>query len=100
MRLCRFTSNKDAVRVGLLADESMVLDLTPAGISSIWMLLEQADALGTIQRASRGNLPRLKLAEVELLSPVEHSASSGESPKRTATLPIAKGTNAIKSAKA
>jgi 2-dehydro-3-deoxy-D-arabinonate dehydratase len=71
MRLCRFTPNKDAVRIGFLADESTVLDLTPAGISSIWMLLEQADTEETIQRVSPENLPRFKLAEIELLSPVE-----------------------------
>jgi 2-dehydro-3-deoxy-D-arabinonate dehydratase len=72
MKLCRFTHGTGAARLGLLsADAATVLDLTPAGFTQLHSLLESADATARLQEAARGNLPRLALADIKLLAPVE-----------------------------
>jgi 2-dehydro-3-deoxy-D-arabinonate dehydratase len=71
MKLCRFTSGSDDVRLGLVADDATVLDLTLAGLTRLTPLLESADPVAELQGAARGKLPRLALAEVRLCAPVE-----------------------------
>ena len=71
MKICRFTHGDSAVRLGLVANEATVLDLTPAGIVSLQSVLEAADPVALLQQAARGPLPRLALADVILRAPVE-----------------------------
>ncbi|HEY1663211.1 MAG TPA: fumarylacetoacetate hydrolase family protein [Verrucomicrobiae bacterium] len=71
MKLCRFKHTTEEVRIGLVVDGAMVLDLAPAGITRMFPLLESADAVAQLDRLTKTNLPRVSLAEVKLLTPVE-----------------------------
>ena len=72
MKVCRFKQgSSNEVRVGLVADDATVLDLTPAGINRLFPLLEGPEPVRQLEEAARGNLPRLALAEVRLCAPVE-----------------------------
>ena len=71
MKLCRFKNKTDAIRVGLVTDNSTLLDLTPAGITQMFPLLENENALAQLADLAKGNLPRLALSEVTLCAPVE-----------------------------
>ncbi len=71
MKLCRFKNKTDAIRVGLLTDNSTVLDLTPAGITQMSPLLESENVFAQLADLAKQNLPRLPLSEVTLCAPVE-----------------------------
>jgi 2-dehydro-3-deoxy-D-arabinonate dehydratase len=71
MKICRFKTKTDAVRIGLVADDSTLLDLTPAGITELFPVLEGEDPVAQLNQLARQNLPRVALAEVQLLTPVE-----------------------------
>jgi 2-dehydro-3-deoxy-D-arabinonate dehydratase len=71
MKLCRFRLGDDDVRLGLVAEDATVTDLTPAGITGLEAVLESDDPTGELKRAARGNLPRRALSAVRLCSPVE-----------------------------
>ncbi|MGA2281810.1 MAG: fumarylacetoacetate hydrolase family protein [Verrucomicrobiota bacterium] len=71
MKLCRFKNKQGQVRVGLVADDSTLLDLTPAGINQMHPLLECADPVSQLDRIAKEKLPRLALSEVQLCAPVE-----------------------------
>jgi len=71
MKLCRFREQSEAPRVGLILNESTVLDLSRAGISRMQLLLEADDAVAQLERLTAQDLPRLALAEVRLCAPVD-----------------------------
>jgi len=71
MNICRFKHKHGDVRVGLVADDSAVLDLTPAGITRLHALLESEDPVAKLNQIARASLPRLELTEVQLCAPVE-----------------------------
>jgi 2-dehydro-3-deoxy-D-arabinonate dehydratase len=71
MKLCRFKNKTDAIRIGLVTDNSTLLDLTSAGITQMFPLLENENALAQLTDLAKGNLPRLALSEVTLYAPVE-----------------------------
>jgi 2-dehydro-3-deoxy-D-arabinonate dehydratase len=71
MKICRFKSKTDDVRIGLVADDSTLLDLTPTGITKLFPLLESDDPVAQLGQLAIQNLPRVALAEVKLLAPVE-----------------------------
>jgi 2-dehydro-3-deoxy-D-arabinonate dehydratase len=73
VKLCRFTSPSSPWPcVGLLtADDSAVLDLASAGITSLTALLERADLAAYLRRLAAGPLRALPLDSVRLLAPVE-----------------------------
>ena len=71
MKICRFKNKTDAIRIGLVTDESTLLDLTPAGITKLFPLLESDDPAAQLNQLATQNLPRIALAEVRLLAPVE-----------------------------
>ena len=71
MKICRFKTKTDAIRVGLVADDSTLLDLTPAGITELSPLLEGENPVAQLNQLARQNLPRVALAEVQLLAPIE-----------------------------
>jgi len=70
MKICRFQQN-DSVRVGLVADNSTLLDLSPAGITRLDSILEHENPTAHLSRCAQEKLPRLPLAEVQLLAPIE-----------------------------
>jgi len=71
MNIFRFKNEHGDVRVGLVADDSAVLDLTPAGITRLHPLLEGEDPVANLNQIARASLPRLELSEVQLCAPVE-----------------------------
>jgi 2-dehydro-3-deoxy-D-arabinonate dehydratase len=71
MRVCRFAPGRDEVRLGVVTDERTVLELTPAGVTSLTALLESPDPAGWARAAARGSLPRHALSNVTLHAPVE-----------------------------
>ncbi len=71
MKLCRFQTASGPVRVGLVDEDSAVLDLTPAGITELEPLLESDDPVARLGGLATGTLPRRGLADVRLCAPVE-----------------------------
>ena len=71
MKICRFTSASHDTRIGLGDGDGHVLDLTPAGITSLSQLLDTGDVKGALAAIEPGNLPRLKIADVTFRAPVE-----------------------------
>jgi 2-dehydro-3-deoxy-D-arabinonate dehydratase len=71
MKACRFTTADGIARVGLLAADDTLVDLTPAGIRRLDTLLEDRDAPVRLDALARESLPRHPLASVRLLPPVE-----------------------------
>src|SRR5262245_41401735 len=71
MKLCRFADPQGQARIGCVTDELSVLDLTPAGINMMQPLLESEDGPARLNQITSRPLPRLALAEVKLLPPVE-----------------------------
>ena len=71
MKLCRFKQGDAEPRIGLVADPSTLLDLTPAGITRLQPVLESENPLAQLEQAARGKLPRVALADVRLCAPVE-----------------------------
>src|SRR6266404_6304529 len=72
MRVCRFKNAQDEVRIGMVTDDSSLLDLTPAGVHHLQPLFESDDALATLNQIKQKDLPRLTLSEVRLCAPVEN----------------------------
>jgi 2-dehydro-3-deoxy-D-arabinonate dehydratase len=72
MKLCRFTATTSpAVRIGLIANDRTVLDLTDAGVHRMKDLLERADLANECMRLSRAGLAESPIDGVRLLTPVE-----------------------------
>src|SRR6185437_9515181 len=70
MRLCRFSANGDAARIGLATDDA-VLDLTPAGITAMFPLLEADEAVSKLEQIAKQPLPRIPFDKAKILAPVE-----------------------------
>jgi 2-dehydro-3-deoxy-D-arabinonate dehydratase len=71
MKLCRFKHRDENVRIGLVADDSTVFDLTHAGVVHLQPVLESDDAMPKLNRIRQQNLPRVPLSEIKLCAPVE-----------------------------
>jgi 2-dehydro-3-deoxy-D-arabinonate dehydratase len=71
MKLCRFQKPGHAPRIGAVADDSTVLDLTAAGLADLTSVLEAENPVERVQQLTRSGPPRLALSEVQLLAPVE-----------------------------
>jgi 2-dehydro-3-deoxy-D-arabinonate dehydratase len=72
MKLCRFRTANSRARVGLVIEQT-VHDLSAEGVDRLTALLEFEGLIPQLQNfASAPGVPRLDLAEVELLAPVEH----------------------------
>src|SRR5512140_3194220 len=71
MKICRFRSGSDHVRIGLVKDDGTVCDLAPVGVTRLEALLEQDKAAAQGNEFARANLPSWPLAAVQLCAPVE-----------------------------
>ena len=69
VKICRYLTTDNQVRIGLAKGGDALLDLSPAGIESITALLESGDAAQRL--ADLGELPETPLADVTLLCPIE-----------------------------
>src|SRR5476649_36239 len=71
MKICRFKNKTDKVCIGLVADNSTLFDLTATGITQLSSLLESENPVAQLKQLAGKNLPRVALAGVKLLAPVE-----------------------------
>jgi len=71
MKICRFKHAHGETHIGLITDNSAVLDLTPAGITRLHALLESDDPVAALNQIANASLPRIELSEVQLCAPVE-----------------------------
>jgi 2-dehydro-3-deoxy-D-arabinonate dehydratase len=71
MKVCRFRYGSDDIRIGLVTDEPVVRDLTPAGITHLHPLLESDDPAGRLRQIAVRDLPGVAVADVRLCAPVE-----------------------------
>lgn len=71
MKVCRFRHAGDDVRIGVVTDDSLVHDLTPAGITHLHPLLESDDPVAPLRRLVLRDLPRLSQDDVRFCAPVE-----------------------------
>jgi 2-dehydro-3-deoxy-D-arabinonate dehydratase len=70
MKFCRFEISKRDVRIGMVANEGSIVDLSAAGITNLSALFEASDTQQVAALA--GNpLPEYKPGDVRLLTPVE-----------------------------
>jgi 2-dehydro-3-deoxy-D-arabinonate dehydratase len=70
MKICRFKQN-DSICIGLVTEGSAILDLSPAGITRLSSILEDENPTARLGRFAQEKLPRLPLAKVQLLAPIE-----------------------------
>jgi 2-dehydro-3-deoxy-D-arabinonate dehydratase len=70
VKVCRFLARDAVIRIGLV-DDAHVADLTPAGITTLSHVLENADPLALLNGIDRASLPRFGIAEVILRAPIE-----------------------------
>ncbi len=71
MKLCRFQSGTGRPRVGLLKDESTLLDLSAEGIDRLTSLFAFEGLAAQLGALAAQKLPEFPLAGVRLLAPVE-----------------------------
>jgi len=71
MKLCRFKNAEGKIHIGLALDEISIADLNAGGVESITELLEDADRVPRISNLAGQGLPKVALADVTLLVPVE-----------------------------
>jgi len=71
MKLCRFKNKSGQVGIGLVVEDSALVDLTPAGVTQLQSLLEGESPVAELIRITKQKLPRIDLGEVQLCAPVE-----------------------------
>lgn len=71
MNICRFKTKESDIRIGLVIDETTVLDLTAGGLSNMSTVLESNDPIGELRKFTAQNLLRVALVDVQLCAPVE-----------------------------
>ena len=71
MKLCRFKNKSGQVGIGLVVEDSALVDLTPAGLTQLQSLLEGEIPVAELIRITKQRLPRIDLGEVQLCAPVE-----------------------------
>jgi 2-dehydro-3-deoxy-D-arabinonate dehydratase len=70
VNICRFLAGDATVRIGVVEDAG-VIDLTPAGITTLSQLLESPDPIPVLSRIDRKSLPRIAMQDVIVRPPVE-----------------------------
>ena len=71
VKICRFLAGSAAVRIGWVDDDAHVVDLTPAGITTLSQVLESADPVALLNTIDRAGLPRHAVSDVMLRPPIE-----------------------------
>jgi 2-dehydro-3-deoxy-D-arabinonate dehydratase len=71
MKICRFQSSAHQARIGVVAEDSNLLDLTAVGLADLTSLLEADDPLAKAGELAKSGAPRVPLSQVQLLAPVE-----------------------------
>jgi 2-dehydro-3-deoxy-D-arabinonate dehydratase len=71
VKLCRFLAGDVVVRIGVVDDDANVVDLTPAGITTLAQVLESADPVALLNGIDRKTLPRFAVSNVIVRPPIE-----------------------------
>jgi len=71
MKLCRFQQGSGRPRVGLVADDATILDLSAEGIDRMTSLFEFEGLAAQLNALATQNLPKVPLDSVKLLAPIE-----------------------------
>jgi 2-dehydro-3-deoxy-D-arabinonate dehydratase len=71
MKICRLKNKAGEIKVGLVNEDSTVLDLTSAGITQLQPLLESDDPVALVRRLVQPGLARLSPSEAQMCAPVE-----------------------------
>jgi len=73
MKICRFRQKGEEIRIGLVTDDSTVVDVTAAGVTRLFELLEGEDSIRSLGElfSRQKKLPRMQLSEVQFCAPVE-----------------------------
>ena len=71
VKICRFLAADSTVRIGFVDADASVVDLTPAGITTLSRVLESADAVALLKDIDRTSLPRFAIGDVVLRPPIE-----------------------------
>lgn len=71
MNICRFENPEGRLGIALVERDSVVIDLTPAGIDSLSRVLESERPAAEISALLHPRLPRWALADVHLQAPVD-----------------------------
>ncbi len=71
MKLCRFQTGSSRPRVGLLKNDTTVLDLSAEGIDRLTSLFEFEGLAAQLGSLASQKLPECAIADVKLLAPVE-----------------------------
>ena len=71
VRICRFLAGDAAVRIGLAGGNGTVVDLTPAGITTLSRVLESGDPIALLNGIDRSALPQFAVDDVLMRPPVE-----------------------------
>ena len=70
-KICRFLAGDVTARIGVIGDDGFVVDLTPAGVTTLADVLEHRDPIGLLSGIDRKSLPRFGIADVIVRPPVE-----------------------------
>lgn len=71
MRICRFKTATLPERVGLILDQSTLVDLGSVGIATLEQVFEHPEPIGFLHGLKIEGLARIALAQVTLFAPVE-----------------------------
>lgn len=71
MNVCRFKNQQGEIRIGLVADEATLVDLTAGGVPRLETILEATDPVALVRKLNLDKLPRVAQTEVQLGAPVE-----------------------------
>lgn len=71
MKLCRFLDSQHRPRLGLVINDNHLVDLTPAGLTTFSDWLASDDPMARLRAVEAGKWPRLELASVRQLPPVD-----------------------------
>src|SRR5690242_1670407 len=71
MRVCRFTTTSQSIRIGLMTDESAIIDLEPVGLTSLEQVLDHRDPVVFLRAFKTQGLKEIPVSDATLLSPVE-----------------------------
>ncbi len=71
VKICRFLAGGATVRIGLAGGDGTVVDLTPAGITTLSRVLESGDPIALLNGIDRTTLPRFAVDDVLMRPPIE-----------------------------
>jgi 2-dehydro-3-deoxy-D-arabinonate dehydratase len=71
VNVCRFLARDAAVRIGLVTDDDAILDVTPAGITTLSQIFDSEDPAALLNGIPRAGLPSFRMSDAILRAPIE-----------------------------